>query len=294
MSRIRLIGLDMDGTVLDEEKKISQENKRVIGQAIENGIIVLPVTGRPLEGVPEEFLNIKGVEYVITSNGARAYRLSDGKVLFENLLSREMALRVLEVLKGFPVVPDCFIDGRGHMPEKAHQMIPEMGLAPAMMKYLLNSRDFYPDLTEYMLQETRDVEKITINFYLEEDGSRRCGDEVLAKLRQIEGITVVTGAVHNMEVNAETASKGLALLQLGELLGIGREEIMACGDAKNDLDMIKRAGVGVAMGNADEEVKTGADFVTKTNMENGVAYAIEQLALIACAAERHVRKCEFT
>lgn len=279
MGRIRLIGLDLDGTVLDEEKKISQENKRVIRRAIENGIIVLPVTGRPLEGVPEEFLNIKGMEYVITSNGARAYRLSDGRVLFENLLSREITLQVLEMLKDFPVVPDCFIDGRGHMPEKAHQMIPEMGLAPAMVRYLLSSRDFYPDLTEYMMQETREVEKVTINFYLEKDGSRRCGDEVLAKLRQIEGTTVVTGAAHNMEVNVDTASKGLALLQLGELLNIRREEIMACGDAKNDLDMIQRAGVGVAMGNADEAVKAEADFVTKTNVENGVAYAIEKLAL---------------
>lgn len=279
MSRIRLIGLDLDGTVLDEEKRVSQENRRAIRQAIESGIIVLPVTGRPLEGVPGELLDIEGMEYVITSNGARAYRLSDGKVLFENLLGRETVLQVLERLEGFPVVPDCFIDGRGHMPEKAHQMIPEMGLAPAMLRYLLRSRDFYPDLAEYIMQETRDVEKVTVNFYLEKDGSRRCGDEVLSRLRQIEGITVVTGAAHNMEVNVDSASKGLALLQLGELLGIRREEIMACGDAKNDLDMIRRAGVGVAMGNADEAVKAEADFVTKTNVENGVAYAIGQLAL---------------
>ncbi|MCD7825972.1 MAG: Cof-type HAD-IIB family hydrolase [Clostridiaceae bacterium] len=276
MQKVKLIGLDLDGTVFNEEKNISAVNEKAIRQAIEKGAEVLPVTGRPYEGLPEEFLSIPGVRYAITSNGAKIYRLEDRKVLHEDLLTREKTLEVLEILKDYPVVPDCFIEGRGHMPEAAHQMIPEMGLAPAMTKYLLSSREYFPDLIAYVKQETRDIEKITINFYLEADGSRRLGEEVAARLAEVGGTNIVTGAIHNMEVNTETATKGTALLKLGELLGIARGQIMACGDARNDLDMICKAGVGVAMGNADPVLKESADFITKTNEENGVAYAIEK------------------
>ncbi len=276
MQKVKLIGLDLDGTVFNEEKKISKQNRDAICGAIQKGVHVLPVTGRPLEGLPKEFLDISGVQYAITSNGARIDRLTDGAVLHADLLPKQTVLEVLDILKEYPVVPDCFIGGRGHMPETAHRMIPEMGLSAAMTRYLLTSRDYYPDLSEYIRQETREVEKITINFYLEKDKSRRYGDEVFQRLQKTAGIRVVTGAVHNLEVNTETASKGRALLKLGQLLGISREEIMACGDAKNDLDMIRLAGVGVAMGNADDEVKRQADFITRTNEEHGVAYAIEK------------------
>ena len=86
---------------------------------------------------------------------------------------------------------------------------------------------------------------------------------------------------NNIEVNALGVNKGIGLLKLGELLGIKREEIMACGDGMNDLEMIREAGLGVAMANAVQEVKDAADFVTDSNEKDGVAKAIEMFAPVS-------------
>ena len=84
---------------------------------------------------------------------------------------------------------------------------------------------------------------------------------------------------YNIEINARGVNKGTALVELGRLLGIRREEIMACGDGDNDTVMLREAGFGVAMGNAEEETKDAADYITLTNEEEGVADAIEKFVL---------------
>ena len=84
---------------------------------------------------------------------------------------------------------------------------------------------------------------------------------------------------HNVEVNAAGVDKGTGMLRLGRLLGIRPGEIMTCGDGNNDLPMIRAAGLGVAMGNAIDEVKQAADYITCTNDEDGAAKAIERFAL---------------
>lgn len=274
------IGLDLDGTVFNNEKKIPEENRLAIIEAIENGYCVVPVTGRPMCGVPEELMVIPGIEYVIAANSAVIYHVEDfvqqkWTRIYEDLLEDEKVLEVLEILEEYPVVPDCFVDGKGHMPMKGREMIPKLGLAPAMAKYLLDGREFFPDLKEYVRQESKQVEKITINFYLNEEGLGK-KQEVFEELSQVKEITLVSGAPHNLEVNTLTARKGNGLLKLAQLLGIPQEKTMACGDDSNDLDMIQKAAFGVAMENASEELKAKADFITWSNEESGVAHAIRE------------------
>ncbi len=274
------IGLDLDGTVFNNEKIIPKDNRLAIIEAIENGYCVAPVTGRPMCGVPKELMDIPGIEYVIAANSAVIYQVEDfanhrWTKIHEDMLEDEKVLEVLELLEAYPVVPDCFVDGKGHMPLKGREMIPNMGLTPAMVKYLLGGREFFPDLKEYVRQEDKKVEKITINFYLNEEGIQQ-KQEVFEKLSQIKDITIVSGAEHNLEVNTLTARKGTGLLKLTQLLGIPVERTMACGDDSNDLDMIQKAAFGVAMKNASEVVKEQADFVTLSNEECGVAYAIRE------------------
>lgn len=274
------IGLDLDGTVFDNEKRISAANRIAIENAIQKGYCVVPVTGRPMSGVPEELMAISGIEYVIAANGAVIYQVENFSQkkwirLYEDLMEEEKVLEILEILNSYPVVPDCFVQGKGHMPERAKEMIPQMGLAPAMCQYLLNGREFFPDLMEYVRQETQQVEKITINFYLNKEGLRM-KQEVFKRLEKVKDITLVSGAPHNLEVNTLTARKGSGVLQLARLLGIPKENTMACGDDSNDLDMIQKAGFGVVMGNASEILKQQADFITLSNEEDGVAHAIQE------------------
>ena len=85
--------------------------------------------------------------------------------------------------------------------------------------------------------------------------------------------------LNNIEVNAAGVSKGKSLVNLGKLLGITREEIMACGDGTNDMNMLQEVGLGVDMANAVDEVKRAADVITASNDEEGVAEAIEKYVL---------------
>lgn len=272
------IALDLDGTVFNTRKKISVGNKEAIQEAMRQGYCVTPVTGRPVSGIPEELMCIPGMGYAVTSNGAVIYRIEDYSQkkwcrIYEDLLPDQKVLEVLGILGEYPVVPDCFVQGAGHMPEYGEQWIPRMGLAPVMADYLLSSREFFPDLKEYVRGTPEQVEKITINFFMDEEGLQT-KQEVQKRLSQVQDITLVSGAPHNLEVNTLTARKGNGMLKLAQLLGIDREDTMACGDDSNDLDMIEKAGFGVAMGNATEPVKNAADFITRGNDEDGAAYAI--------------------
>ncbi|MBO5484768.1 MAG: HAD family phosphatase [Lachnospiraceae bacterium] len=272
------IGLDLDGTVFNNEKKISEGNKKAIREAIKQGYCVAPVTGRPMTGLPEELMDISEIEYAVTANGAVIYQIEDFSQkkwnrIYEDLMTDEKVLEILEILKEYPVVPDCFVMGKGHMPEFGREWIPRMGLAPAMADYILSGREFFPDLMEYVRKKPEKVEKVTINFFQNTEGLKK-KQEVYERLSQVKDITLVSGAPHNLEVNTPTARKGNGLLKLAQLLGIPEENTMACGDDSNDLDMLQKAAFGVAMGNATENVKKEADFVTLSNEEDGVAFAI--------------------
>ena len=273
-----LIALDLDGTFFNNEKRISERNRQAIQEAIASGYCVVPVTGRPISGIPKELMEIREIGYAVASNGAVIYEIEDfigqnWKRISEDMLSDEKVLEVLEILKEYPVVPDCFVQGVGHMPEYGREWIPKMGLPQVMADYLLAGREFFPDLMEYVRQKEGKVEKITINFYMDEEGIRK-KQEVYQRLMQVEDITLVSGAPHNLEVNTVTARKGNGMLKLAKLLGIAPEKTMACGDDINDMDMVVKAGFGVAMGNASEELKKEADFITLSNEEDGAAIAI--------------------
>lgn len=275
-----LIALDLDGTVFNNEKKISDGNQKAIREAVAAGYCVVPVTGRPVSGIPQELMQIREIGYAVASNGSVIYRIEDflqkkWERIYEDLLSDEKVLEVLEILEEYPVVPDCFVQGVGHMPEYGKKLIPQMGLPQVMVDYLLSGRKFFPDLAEYVRQKEEKVEKITINFFMNEEGTRK-KQEAYRRLSKVKDITLVSGAPHNLEINTVTARKGNGMLKLAQLLGVAPEQTMACGDDMNDMDMVVKAGFGVAMGNASELLKKEADFITLSNEEDGVAIAIHE------------------
>ena len=104
-------------------------------------------------------------------------------------------------------------------------------------------------------------------------------EQAWQELKQFDSLELVGSLKYNIEINAAGVNKGKGLLELGEILGISREEIMAFGDGDNDIAMLREVGFGVAMENADEEVKAVADYVTGSNDEDGVAKAIARFVL---------------
>lgn len=269
---IKMIGFDLDGTLLTTDKKLTEYTKEILDEAIKRGIVVLPVTGRPLSGVPKELLSYEGMHYVITSNGARV--VEDGKTICEKLLSVEKARKILDIFEDYDTLREIYYDGQGYAEENFIENVEKYLENPAMAQYIASTRLPVRDIREKFEKENRSVDKIQGIF-------RRLPDKKEAWERiEALGEVEVTGAMrNNIEVNAGGVHKGVSLLWLAQKLGIKREEIMAFGDGSNDLKMIQDAGIGVAMSNGISQIIEAADVIAPSNDEDGVAKIIKKYVL---------------
>lgn len=274
MQDIRLIALDLDGTVFNDQKQITPRTLAAIRAALDAGIDVIPATGRSVTGVPEEFLHMPGVRYALTANGASVVELATGKVLVSLPIDTELALQLLAIVKRFPCSLSLFVKGICYTdPEGAARV--ESCCPPELLNYVRSSRTVVDDLAELIRNHPGEVDKFTIMYESTEirDAAR---DAVLSAFPDVEATSSVKD---NLELNAPGVTKGRGLVALAEYLGLRKDQVMACGDSGNDLEMVRQAGLGVAMGNAFPEVKAVADVVTLDNNHDGVAAAIETYAL---------------
>ena len=273
-AKIKMIGLDLDGTLLTDRKELTARTKNVIAEAIRQGIIVLVATGRPWMGVPEELREFPGMKYALTSNGARILDACTGRVIEEHLLSPELAKKSLEICGKYDTLQEVYFDGQGYAEAEKMAHVEKYHKNPNMWEYMRKTRIPAENLTELIDRENRGLDKTQALFA--DMGERT---RAWAELERVDGLELVGSLKYNIEINAAGVNKGAGLISLGKLLGIKREEIMACGDGDNDAVMLREAGFGVAMANAEEQVKEAADYITLSNEEEGVAFAIEKFAL---------------
>lgn len=270
---IRVIGLDLDGTVFDDKKNISARTIAAIRAAAEKGVAVLPATGRFLAGVPEKFTELEGVHYALTSNGAVITELASGRRVVSQMLPDDTAEQIMRVLAGFECVANAYIRGCGYASNAIFPQLGDWYGSTGLQGYVRSFR--HPDLTplEIVQAYPGEVEKISAIFH-----STAERDRAAAALSQLP-CEACSSFSNNIEISARGVDKGEGLLALAKKLGYGPENVMACGDSSNDLAMIRKAGLGVAMGNASPEVKQAADYITLSNNEDGVAAAIEKFVL---------------
>lgn len=271
---IKMIGLDLDGTLLTTRKEITPYTREVITRAIEQNVEVLVATGRPAYGIPKELLEFPGMRYAVTANGARVMEVQTGRVLYENLLEPDIAERVLAVFADYDALYEVFIDGNGYTKAESMKHLEDYYPRPSMVQYMEQTRIPVDSVRTVLRERNKPVDKVHGVFRYEAQRQ-----EAAKRLAQIPGLEVTEALGNNLEVNRAGTNKGMGMLKLGEILGIKQEEIMACGDGMNDYEMLRTVGFGVAMGNGDEEVKKIADYITDTNDEDGVAKAIERFVL---------------
>lgn len=276
--KIRMIGLDLDGTVFNEAKEITQPVREAIEAAIDRGVVVLPATGRPRTGLPEAFLSIPGVRYALTSNGAAIIDLATEERIYEDCIDAVVAAGLVERMLGYEGLAETYMDGQCYSDRNNFdQAMDFYDISEPLKVYMRKTRILVDHLPEFIADMKRPVEKLHMLF-----GDMDVRAQAFEGLRGAYPDYNITSAVSvNMEINAPTCNKGSGLIALGKVLGIAPEEIMACGDSGNDYPMICAAGFSVAMGNAEEKIKQAADFVTKTNEEDGVAWAIRRFVLEA-------------
>ncbi|MCI6676165.1 MAG: Cof-type HAD-IIB family hydrolase [Clostridiales bacterium] len=277
---IRIIALDLDGTTFTDEKEVTPRTQAAIAAAIEQGIIVMPATGRPINGLPKQFTQIPGVRYALCSNGAVIADLKEQKILYEKTIPRPLVFAVMDLLEGVKGTFELYIQDSGHVDEDTLNHLEEYVPSAPLREYIRKSRTIHPNLREFFKSCPYEVQKINMSY-----GTIAQKDEIKELITShFPELICVSGQPTNLELTIQGTDKGEGLLAFGTLLGIEREEIMAFGDSYNDVDMLKKVGVGIAMANAEEKVQACADFVTRyTNNEDGVADVIEQLIAPSCA-----------
>lgn len=273
MQDIRLIALDMDGTVLDDNKQISPRTLAALRAAQVRGVEVVPATGRTVNGVPEAFMALQP-RYAIGSNGATVLDLAAGRQLVNLPFTLQQAQEIYRVVQKFDSMISIFIGEECYMPTADSARI-DRYTPPNLRQYLRDKRIQVADMAALMTAHPDEIKKFSI-LYADYPTRDAAWAAVAQQFPQVE-ITSSVGC--NMEINAPGVDKGRGLAELARVLGLDRCQVMACGDSGNDLAMVRFAGLGVAMGNADADVKEAARYVTLDNNHDGVAAAVEKFVL---------------
>lgn len=270
---IKLIGIDMDGTLLNNEKQISSENIKAIQEAKTKGVTSVMATGRPLCKTMIDYYETVGLtgknNFLIACNGAVIYDMETHEIIHSKYITGKDVKRIDKFVKNFPNVSS-------HVYHHAEEL-----------------KVIYEKLTKYtILEETVNEVKIKKSLYENFDddehiikfmvvGEEKYLDEIVKVIPSDlhEDYNILRSETFFLEFVHKEVNKYQGLEIVANLLEIDKKQIMAIGDALNDFHMVRDAEIGVAMGNAVFEIKKVAKYITTTNNENGVAYAIRKWAL---------------
>lgn len=262
---IKLIAIDLDGTLLNRDKHISDENIKALHYANEKGVKIILCTGRPYFAMKEFVQSIgftKDSDYIITFNGGYVQKAATGEVLVENTLTKhDIVTWYAEAMRlDLPIVA---IDSeKVYEPHRYPTAYPSLYLQGTQLPHATQNFHAFDD-THLFNKMVIAVEQEHLDAQIP-----KLDPDLTARYE------VAKSRVNYLEILKKGVSKGRAMAQLGELLDITQDEMMGIGDQENDLSMIQYARIGVAMANAIDIVKAQADYVTDTNDQDGVAKAI--------------------
>ena len=272
----RLIALDLDGTLLTSDKRLSERNKRALEECIRRGIYIVPCTGRTFEGIPKPVRMLDGIKYTILTNGACIQDAETGEILERRGLFWEKAMQVIDRIEDFTLMYDCYIEGRGKADRRFLDTLEYYEIRPEICRLIRETRDPLPSLKDYLAKKQPLLDKMNIYF---KGCDRETKQRVRRELAEIEGLVVTSSMPNNLEINGEGATKGDAIRLLADRLKIPVSQTMAFGDGENDRSMMELAGVGVAMENGSPLAKECASYIAPSNDADGVAEIIERLVL---------------
>jgi len=266
---IKLIALDMDGTLLNNEKGISARNFQAIQQAKKQGVTVVLASGRPRKGLQrylDELSLTSEDDFVISYNGSIVERVANGEVLHQTGLKGTDVKTVFAITQQLGVDIHAFSVERGLITHRHNQWTDIEGNLNGLS---IEEVDFNN------IEDDEDFIKVMM--VTEEQALTQAIKKLPAFLK--EQYTVVRSAAIFLEALHPDSNKGVAVEKLCQELNLTADEVMCVGDAENDHAMLAFAGLSVAMGNADDETKAMVDFITTSNLEDGVAVAIEEKVL---------------
>lgn len=284
---MKLIALDLDGTTLNSQKIMSEENIKAIKKAQQQGHIVMALSGRSPNSIQGELDKYGIICPVGASNGTALF--VGGQLLNLTSLTQSQSSRIaVELEKEF--MPYNISTNKGSFGLKDWQerfdKVLTSGLVPEEYYENKHYKMFTTPPWEYghsLFNHYEDVlndTEITVQKFqilgLDPEQKQR----IYTKLQSIEDIYITSSSPFNLEINHISGNKGNGLKIMAKHFNIPLVNTIAIGDERNDIPMLQAAGLAIAMENAEEEVKKHSDIVTLSNDEHGVAYAIEKYVLI--------------
>lgn len=266
-TKIRLIAMDMDDTLLRDDWTISERTIEAIRRAREQGVYVTIATGRMPAAIRSYAQQLEIDIPAITYNGAMVQEIVSEKVLYRKIIPIEAARNIIDWLLQHDIhfhvyIRDRVYTGKMNDWSRKYERVTRVPIT-------------ITNIAECLANEKEGVEKILL--FGKQEVLQGWNKKIL---QRYEGQVRTTVSKSDfLELIHPTVNKGAALSALAERLGVKREEVLAVGDSLNDMEMIRYAGIGAAMGNARRELKDAADVVTATNQEDGVAQVIEKYVL---------------
>jgi Cof subfamily protein (haloacid dehalogenase superfamily) len=267
---IRLVALDLDGTLFGDDLIVSPANRAAIAAAQARGVHVTLATGRMFRSARVHAATLNITTPLICYQGALVQDPVSEEVLFHRPVAQALALEVIALLEEWGLYPNVYLNDKLYTSE--------LNPGTAYYSHVNGDLPIHPvgDLSAFLRQEGGDPTKLSTVL-----GNEERTERTVALLREHFGERLY--AVKSHPRFAETVNprcdKGVALAMLAERLGVAQAETMAIGDGSNDLALLRWAGIGVAMGQAHAEVRAHADYVTGTLAEDGVAAAFERFVL---------------
>jgi Cof subfamily protein (haloacid dehalogenase superfamily) len=270
MLNYKLISIDLDGTLLNSSMHVSPENQQAIKE-IKDKVFLVPNTGRSFGELPQELKEDTNIRYYISSDGADIYDKYTGERIFLGL-DRDVFERVYTIVKEYDVYLMLHTDGNCYVDKKLcnEERMQEYNFNKYFIAHTFENCKT-ADSIENLINTVQKVELLVVFF-------KNLSDKELCwkRLENI-GMHVSSSASGNIEVSAPNAGKGNGLIKLAKHLNVPISQTMAVGDNYNDLDMLLKAGLSVAVDNAKQEVKDKADITVCSNNEHVVSYLIKNL-----------------
>ncbi|MED1470559.1 Cof-type HAD-IIB family hydrolase [Bacillus salipaludis] len=282
---VKLIAVDLDGTLLNEDNLISQRNLEAIKFAQSNGVEVVIATGRAHFDVQAIFKDTGLKTWIIAANGATIHQPS-GELVHSKAINLEDALTILSWLENENFYYEVFTNHSIFTSQNGRELLAiEMdrvssanpNISIEQLKYAAEkqySQTGFSYIKSYSDLVGKEIELFNILAFSFHEEKLKKGKR---HFEHLEDVTIVSSANHNFEFEHKNASKGIALEILANKIGIPLTDTAAVGDSFNDLSMLQVAGKSFAMGNAHEEIKNLCDEVTLSNVEDGVAHLIYSL-----------------
>lgn len=269
MRNYKLLALDMDGTVLNSQKRITPRTKNAIDNLMRRGVYVVVGTGRDLAELSDYRADFNGMNYGILMSGGLIYDFFNDKPIKVHGLDEETIFKLID----FGLEVDAMIHLHTVRQSLAREVDIQdmaafgMGIYQGMFDRICTR---YTDAKEFV--RTHPSEVVKVNLYHRDKSSR---DKNFARISDLN-LSISFAEAFNLEMSPANVTKGSGLVELCDFLNIDRADTVAIGDAPNDREILQIAGVGVAMGNAKDDIKKIAAFVTLDNDNDGVAIAIDK------------------